>query len=61
MTVKTTLIVTRRYVQPEEILSIDSTLGARLGTCLLWIRSPVCEHGWSVAADLADVAPLLAW
>lgn len=55
------LIQTRRYVDPDEILELDSTLLGPLGVCQLWVRAPGGEHAFAVAADLADVAGLLPW
>ena len=55
------MIMVRRYVSVEEILTLDSTLLAAVGSCQLWVRSPVCGHAFTVAADLTEVARLLAF
>ena len=55
------LLVTRRYVSPDEILELDSTVLADIGSCTLSVRTMVSEYPITVAADLAEVAKLLEW
>ena len=55
------LLETRRYVVPEEILTLDSTALGDIGACELVVLSPLCGHSFSVSADLAEVGRLLRW